>query len=105
HNLEARVYVVSVKDANGCTAQSRFTINEPTAVELIAGDNISVYSNGNNVIVTGVEAGATFSVIDANGIRVIEGKLSVDGIVNTSSLAKGIYYVIIDSNAYPIIKR
>lgn len=105
HNFDARDYVVSVKDANGCTAQTRFTINEPTAVKLIAGDNISVYSNGNNIIVTGVEAGASFRVVDANGISVTEGKLSVDGIVNTSSLAKGIYYVIIDSNAYPIIKR
>ncbi|MEE1064081.1 MAG: glycoside hydrolase family 16 protein, partial [Paludibacteraceae bacterium] len=49
-NLEARDYVVSVKDANGCVAQYQFSIKEPTAVELIAGDNISVYSNGNNVI-------------------------------------------------------
>ena len=105
HNLDARDYVVSVKDANGCTAQTRFTINEPTAVELIAGDNISVYSNGNNIIVSGAEEGASFRVVDANGISVTEGKLSVDGIVNTSSLAKGIYYVIIDGNAYPIIKR
>lgn len=105
HNLDAREYVVSVKDANGCTAQTRFTINEPTAVELIAGANISVYPIGNNIIVSGAEAGASFRVVDANGISVTEGKLSVDGIVDTSSLAKGIYYVIIDGNAYPIIKR
>lgn len=105
HNLEAREYVVSVKDANGCTVQSRFTIKEPTAVELIAGANISVYPIGNNLIVSGAEEGTSFRVVDANGISVTEGKLSVDGIVNTSSLAKGIYYVIIDSNAYPIIKR
>lgn len=105
HNLDARDYVVSVKDANGCTAQTRFTINEPTAVKLIAGANISVFPIGNNIIVSGAEAGASFRVVDANGISVTEGKLSVDGIVNTSSLAKGIYYVIIDSNAYPIIKR
>lgn len=105
HNLDAREYVVSVKDANGCTAQTRFTINEPTAMELIAGANISVYPIGNNIIVSGAEAGASFRVVDANGISVTEGKLSVDGIVDTSSLAKGIYYVIIDGNAYPIIKR
>lgn len=105
HNLEAREYVVSVKDANGCTVQSRFTIKEPTAVELIAGTNISVYPIGNNIIVSGAEEGASFRVVDANGISVTEGNLSVDGIVNTSSLAKGIYYVIIDGNAYPIIKR
>lgn len=105
HNLDARDYVVSVEDANGCTAQTRFTINEPTAVELIAGANISVFPIGNNIIVSGAEAGASFRVVDANGISVTEGKLSVDGIVNTSSLAKGIYYVIIDGNAYPIIKR
>jgi beta-glucanase (GH16 family) len=105
HNLEAREYVVSVKDANGCTVQTRFTIKEPTAVELIAGTNISVYPIGNNIIVSGAEEGASFRVVDANGISVTEGNLSVDGIVNTSSLAKGIYYVIIDGNAYPIIKR
>ena len=105
HNLDARDYVVSVKDANGCIAQYRFTIKEPTAVELIAGDNISVYSNGNNVIVTGVEAGASFSVIDAIGSRVIEGVLSVDGEINASSLNDGIYYVVIEGKAYPFIKK
>jgi hypothetical protein len=105
HNLEARDYVVSVKDANGCIAQYQFSIKEPTAVELIAGTNISVYPIGNNIIVSGAEEGASFRVVNANGISVTEGKLSVDGIVNTSSLAKGIYYMIIDGNAYPIIKR
>lgn len=104
-NLEARDYVVSVKDANGCVAQYQFSIKEPTAVELIAGDNISVYSNGNNVIVTGVEAGTSFSVIDAIGSRVIEGVLSVDGEINASSLNDGIYYVVIEGKAYPFIKK
>ena len=54
---------------------------------------------------TGVEAGTSFSVIDAIGTRVIEGVLSVDGEINASSLNDGIYYVVIEGKAYPFIKK
>lgn len=106
HDIPVGEHLINVRDANGCYAEGySFTINEPTSVELVAGSNIAVYAINNGIKVDGAVDGAAFRIVDANGIVVIDGKLSDDGTIIASSLGNGIYYVLIEGKAYPVLMK
>lgn len=106
YNLTPRDYIVKVVDAKGCVSEKyAFTIKEQTAVDNIAASNIAVYGNGNNIKIIGAVDGTSFRLLDAKGICIMDGKISGDGIIIASSLDNGIYYIMIEGKAYPIIKR
>lgn len=106
YDLTPRDYIVKVVDAKGCVSEKyAFTIKEQTAVDNIAASNIAVYVNGNNIQIVGAVDGTSFRLLDAKGICMIDGKISGDGIIIASSLDNGIYYIMIEGKAYPIIKR
>ncbi len=102
-DVEVGEHLMNVRDANGCYNSTNFTINEPTSVEQIAGDNIAVYSTKNGIQVVGVDAGTAYQIINANGMIVAEGRLSVDNTLNASFLTPSIYYVLIEGKAYPVV--
>lgn len=106
HDIYVGEHLMNVMDANGCHADAYpFTIHEPSSIENIASSNVAIYTNGDNIQVSGVDAGAAFRIIDANGAIMMDGKLSVDGTINASSLENGIYYVLIEGKAYPVLVK
>lgn len=106
YDLEQGDHVVSIVDRNGCISDPyKFNIPDPTSVDNIAGSNVAVYAINNDIKIDGAVDGAAFRIIDANGIVVMDGNLSVDGTIIASSLENGIYYVLIEGKAYPVLVK
>jgi len=89
-------YSVTVKDANGCSANATVTVNAGTAsIAALAISNLSVYPNpvkeSLNVKFDSKSV-ATVELVNVAG-QVIDSKVSSDVTFNTSSLVSGVYFV------------
>ncbi|MBK8847552.1 MAG: SprB repeat-containing protein [Bacteroidetes bacterium] len=85
-NLTSGTYIVTVTDANGCTAEVTFTINEPGCSMNLSGFTVDVVCNG------GADASIDLTVTGANGATTY---LWSDGDTNEdrTGIAAGTYTV------------
>jgi len=89
-------YSVTVKDANGCSANATVTVKAGTAsIAALAISNLSVYPNPVKESLTvkfDSKSAATVELVNVAG-QVIDSKVSSDVTFNTSSLVAGVYFV------------
>jgi hypothetical protein len=90
--LSAGTYTVTVTDANGCTVNQTFTINEPTALAATVTQTNVTCSGGNN-------GSATITVTGGSGSYTYAWSPSGGNAATATGLTAGIYNVTVtDSN-------
>jgi hypothetical protein len=90
--LSAGIYTVTVTDANGCTANQSFTINQPTSLAATVTQTNVTCSGGNN-------GSATITVTGGSGIYTYAWSPSGGNAATATGLTAGIYNVTVtDSN-------
>jgi hypothetical protein len=106
-NLSSGTYLVTVTDANGCTSNASFTVDnagleQQQSIELQvfpnpAKDLVSIHSSSAGV-------GNTYRMLDCYGRNVLEGKLtSQETIIAIQTLANGLYHLQLGANTVSFV--
>jgi hypothetical protein len=96
-NLSAGTYTVNVTDANGCTSQASFTVDN-AGLEINQSIEFQVFPNPAQDLVSirssSAGVGNTYCILDCYGRNVLEGTLSSqENNIIIQTLANGIYHV------------
>ncbi|MES2627347.1 MAG: T9SS type A sorting domain-containing protein [Bacteroidota bacterium] len=109
--LQPGEYTYTVKDDNGCSITGDFTLTDPSSVGSVAGGlEVSVYPNpfaGVLSIKGQLPADAVVTLVDVYG-KAVNAQLTNNGavtVINTESLAKGMYILNIKANGINVSKK
>ena len=96
-NLSAGTYTVTVTDANGCTSDTSFTVDN-ASLEINQSIEFQVFPNPAQDLVSirssSAGVGNTYCILDCYGRNVLEGTLtSQENNINIQTLANGLYHV------------
>lgn len=106
-NLSAGTYTANVTDANGCTSNASFTVDN-AGLEQQDFNEFQVFPNPAQDLVSirssSAGAGNTYCILDCYGRNVLEGKLSSqENNINIQTLANGLYHLQLGANTVSFV--
>ncbi|MGB1075972.1 MAG: T9SS type A sorting domain-containing protein, partial [Flavobacteriales bacterium] len=111
-NISAGTYVLTVTDANGCTATIEVIVNNVTGIAELAGGDFDVYPNPTNGVFwingTGLNGKTVVELLDASGRLINRFECTLNGQpvqFELSGVETGFYHVVLRNGQLQGTKR